>query len=79
MKLCWDNIENLYLMKGGKLRNRITGAKYIVVEECKGCGESFLSQPQSKGEYCTYKCKGKILKEPNKKKNIKLKKKLLDL
>lgn len=80
MKLCWDNISNMYLMKGGLLRDRVTGAKYVIKESCKYCGEPFLSQPQSTGDFCTHECKGKMIKKLNeKKKSSKLRKKLLDL
>lgn len=82
MKLCWDNIENLYLTKNkGYLKNKITGAKFVIKESCGYCGNAFLAQPQSNGTYCSHECKGNYLKEsyerPPTKKNTKLRKILL--
>jgi len=56
MKICWDNLENIYLTKTGIFRNKINGCKFIYKEKCKNCGESFLSQPQLVGNFCSPKC-----------------------
>lgn len=57
MNLCWDNIENLYLVKSKKyFRDRKTKNKYIVNGPCKNCNNFFLSQPQAKGDFCSHTC-----------------------
>jgi len=57
MKLCWDNIESVYLTKNGNLK-KYEGILWIV-KECKYCGEEFLAQKRSKGLYCDKSCSGK--------------------
>lgn len=60
MKLCWDNIEGLRYNKKidkwegcTKSNNRMV---YEYVEECKACGEPFLSRTGNKGIFCCGKC-----------------------
>jgi len=67
MKICWDNIENLYVPKRPhakcNFRNK-NHAKYMYRESCKNCGEPFLAQPQSKAKFCDKSCK--VIYENNK-------------
>jgi 5-methylcytosine-specific restriction enzyme A len=59
MKLCWDNIEDLYLTKRGNLRKRNYPGIIWIIKTCKQCGDEFLAQKRSKGYYCSTKCSGK--------------------
>ena len=58
MKMCWDNLNdhNFRLTASGQLRSRKTDTRYIEKESCKQCGEPFLAQWQSKGEFCSKSC-----------------------
>jgi len=42
MKLCWDNLKDMYLSKQGNLRK--SGLAYIEAESCKTCGEPYLAR-----------------------------------
>lgn len=64
MKICWDNLEGLYLTKNGTFRYKEKSHSYKYSEACKMCGEPFLYQSNSKGEFCS---KGCATKEQNKK------------
>jgi 5-methylcytosine-specific restriction endonuclease McrA len=59
MKLCWDNIEDLYLTKRGNLKKRNYPGVLWVVKICKQCGEEFLAQKRCSGYYCSTECSGK--------------------
>ena len=54
MIICWDNLENIVLMKNGKFRKNRN--YYYYKEKCKGCGEPFLFLVSSKGNFCSNKC-----------------------
>lgn len=60
MKICWDNLENLYITKHGYFRNRKTKITYMYVAECKHCKEPFLAQKQlldkGGGNFCDRSC-----------------------
>lgn len=60
MKICWDNLENLYITKYGYFRNRKTRTTYVYIDECKCCKEPFLAQKQlfdnGKGIFCSWGC-----------------------
>jgi hypothetical protein len=56
MKICWDNLERLrYNKKTGKWYEKKNRNPYFYIEECKGCGESFLAQ-NPKSVYCCHSC-----------------------
>jgi len=59
MKLCWDNIEDLYLTSKGNLRKRNYPGILWVIKICKQCEEEFLAQKRCKGYYCSLSCSGK--------------------
>jgi hypothetical protein len=58
MKLCWDNIENIYLMNNGYFRDKKRRITYYYVESCKQCGDPFLviKNSDASGEYCCREC-----------------------
>jgi len=68
MKICWDNIEDIYIPKRphAKCDFRSKKAKYIYNESCKECGYPFLSQPQAKAEFCDRACKARFENKINK-------------
>lgn len=54
MKLCWDNIYNLRLLKTG---NFFDGKHvYVEKESCKNCGEPFLARIDGISESCSLSC-----------------------
>ena len=57
MKICWDNLEGMYMTSNGNLK-KYEGILWIV-KECQYCGEEFLAQKRSKGLYCNKNCSGK--------------------
>lgn len=64
MKLCWENLDNLYLTKNGNLRKRggCGSNLYVYKDSCKRCGKPFLAiETRAKGkvitnEFCSYSC-----------------------
>lgn len=58
MKICWDNIKDLYLSKNGNLRKG--GQIYIEVDSCDVCGNTYLARKHSfeKGfdRFCSNDC-----------------------
>lgn len=58
MKICWDNIQNMYLSKRGNLR--LGGQIYIEVEKCSICKNPYLARKHSfeKGldRFCSNDC-----------------------
>ena len=57
MKLCWDNIENMYLTCRGNFK--IYDGVVWDICICKECGEEFLGQRGKINKYCDVKCSGK--------------------
>lgn len=62
MKICWDNIENLYLSRGknGQRYLRI-GSNAYIEKTCQACEENFLAKKWHKGPaiYCSRSCGAK--------------------
>jgi len=58
MKICWDNLTNLYLTRGGVFRKN--GGAYIERDACAYCGESYLALRSKKGEFCSVACSNKF-------------------
>ena len=54
MKICWDNLEDVYLSTRGNLRHKNT--TYVEVEGCKICGESFLQARTQDNDFCSRSC-----------------------
>lgn len=54
MKICWDNLEEIYLSTQGNLRHNNT--TYIEVEHCEVCGNPFLQASSQKNNYCSLSC-----------------------
>lgn len=54
MKICWDNLEGMYLSKEENLKK--PGRIYIEMTSCKKCGESYLTLKRSPSEYCDRSC-----------------------
>jgi hypothetical protein len=55
MKICWDNLEKLRLVKSGKYFIHIENKnKYYHFDKCPECGESYLGQ--TKSIYCSRQC-----------------------
>lgn len=77
MKICWGNLENLYLptKKSKYLKNKSSGTKYYFVDECEVCKEPYLSSndnsktcsAECKNLYCSDKLKGRKFTEEHKK------------
>lgn len=57
MKICWDNLENLRLI-GKYFKSTISTTKYKIVDECKICGDEFLSS-NGKAVTCSRECSAK--------------------
>jgi len=55
MKICWNNIENLYLTKRGNLKK---SSNIFYESVCIGCGNNFLKRSNVIG-YCTSSCAAK--------------------
>jgi len=53
MKLCWDNVNDIWLTKNGNLRHKIRGTIYEK-ESCCVCGESYLGKKRDK--CCSREC-----------------------
>lgn len=55
MKLCWENLDRLYLTKNGNLR--CGGHAYVYKNACKVCGKPYLSRrgKNNKG-FCSKSC-----------------------
>lgn len=68
MKICWDNLEGVYLTKNGTFRKG--NAIYIYKESCIKCGESYLTIKSEQSEFCTFSCAsiGRKMSEECKKK-----------
>jgi len=54
VKICWDNLEGMYLTRNGNLKR----GKVIFVEKdgCKKCGESYLTTKNELSKYCSKSC-----------------------
>ena len=53
------DLTTFHVSKSGIYRNNILHQRWLIVGPCKQCGEMFLKQPQSKGEFCDKSCKAK--------------------
>ena len=54
MKICWDNLEGVYLLNKGKFRKG--SDTYVYKERCKWCGEPYLAMKYRQSDYCSIKC-----------------------
>lgn len=59
MRICWDNLEGLYLSRRGNLRKG--SVTFIEVDKCNGCGETYLARKscfEKKGveRFCDHAC-----------------------
>ena len=54
MKICWDNLEGLYLTRNGFLRKGNT--TYIERPSCKRCGNPYLTVHKRESDYCGISC-----------------------
>lgn len=54
MKICWDNLEDVYLTKNGFFRKG--SATYIYKESCAKCGESYLMNKHKQSKFCSLLC-----------------------
>lgn len=68
MKICWDNLEGLYLTRNGFLRKGNT--TYVEKSSCKRCGNPYLTVRTRQSEYCGISClkKSMIVSEETKRK-----------
>jgi hypothetical protein len=55
MKICWDNLENMWLTKKGNLLKK---GKHIYIEmpSCAVCGESYLTRKETLSAFCDTSC-----------------------
>jgi len=54
MKICWNNLEGVYLSKKGDLIK--SGVIYIEKDFCKFCGESYLTEKRRPSKFCSKSC-----------------------
>lgn len=54
MKICWDNLEGMYLTIHGNFRKN---NKIYYLKECKGCGDQCFSVKRHENCYCSRVCK----------------------
>jgi len=54
MKICWDNLEIIFLSRNGTFRNTKNGNILQEHEKCRVCKEPFLGTKT--GQYCSHKC-----------------------
>ena len=68
MRICWDNLEGLYLTRNGFLRKNNT--TYVEKCCCKKCGEAYLTPHTRESDYCSISClkKSYVVSENTKKK-----------
>lgn len=64
MKLCWDNLEKIYLTKNGFL-NDDSGHTLIELEACLSCGMSYLTTKYKPSRFCSRSCSKKGKYAPN--------------
>lgn len=64
MKLCWDNLEKIYLTKNGFL-NDDNGHTLIELEACLSCGMSYLTTKYKSSRFCSRVCSKKGKYAPN--------------
>ena len=53
MKICWDNLDNIYLTRNGNFRY-IGGSQLYYHESCGVCGEPHLGHRNSR--FCSHQC-----------------------
>jgi hypothetical protein len=60
MKICWDNIKNMYMSNRGNLR--IDTTTFIEMPNCGMCGEPYLARREKYGleKFCDRECCGKF-------------------
>lgn len=54
VKICWDNIEDLYISFRGNFRKGNT--TYVYVEKCGVCEQPFLTEKSRPSKFCSHKC-----------------------
>lgn len=55
MRICWDNLDGIWLNSKGDLRTK--SLVYIEKESCKVCGNPFLTNKYRSSEVCSKSCK----------------------
>lgn len=63
MKICWDNLEGMYLTRNGNLRKGKT--IYIEKDACKVCNESYLEEKHRGRGFCSHFCSNKMENHPS--------------
>ena len=57
MKICWDNLEKVWLSKNGNLK--IGHTTYIEMDSCERCGKPYLVQKRHYlSHFCSHSCAG---------------------
>jgi len=58
MKICWDNIKDLYISNRGNLR--IGTTTYMEMDSCSYCGDPYLAkrEPHGWSKFCSFRCYG---------------------
>jgi len=54
LKICWDELEDLFLTKKGNLMRH--NEVYVEKECCKFCGETYLTSRRSPSDFCCRSC-----------------------
>lgn len=56
MRICWDNLENVYLSRRGEFRqNAKISARTLYIKVCEECGEEYLGMKKT-SRYCSNSC-----------------------
>jgi len=54
MKICWDNLEGMYLTKNGVFVKGFNS--YVEKEKCIRCGEAYLTPKTKQSDFCGSSC-----------------------
>lgn len=64
MKICYDNLENIYFTSRKTFRTIDGKTRYIYKDECKECKEPFLASYKNQ-KFCCIECKGEYKRKNN--------------
>lgn len=56
MKICWDNLEGIFISKNGNFRSRFKHITYVYKDSCSNCGEPYLTQKSIPRDFCCGSC-----------------------
>jgi hypothetical protein len=56
MKICWDNLEGIFISKNGNFRSQLKHITYVYKDSCNNCGEPYLTQKSTPRDFCCGSC-----------------------